>query len=700
MPASYRPIIRVAFLACIIASATSTRAQSSLDRARAALDEARIIQTELIDRLVELDARHRQAASGADLLASLERLGEMQAAVLSASQGLLARTFGKSLQDLAETERQALGQLAVDQQAVRQRWADWQTRLTHTVGGQEIPEPLQRLQERAADSPTSELMVRAADLVQQNLLSQAAETARSADDELTRLRLAMLAATRTAEQLAEEHLRLLSEFADRERQIRSLLTDEPADPLDWRRLSRHQADLAREVRVLTFPEAAVIPGAHEAIQVAHDAMSEAVRHFQRRKAAEARSAADGAIAALEQAIERATTEAKKGWDLLLPAGPRDQKRPDKLGGMPAMPGESGAGIDMSALAQLTADIALVTQIRRRQVTLYRETSGELRVPAALARLAAGRQRALAALLPQLARRAEAYDPGLVPIFEAARRAMLDATGRLEKDDRQGAVPFQRSAVERLTEAETRMRDFYRRLLEALERFSAPSAEGAPHGAEGEEEKAKMTALLTMLREIVRIGAIMKELDIEIAKAEAWNVGNTAPDGEAVSASARHHREMSRTGFAIVKELSALPGDVVMSLPEAVLEAAQFLEGAADALDMPDFAEVRKRQDIAMEFLQNAWQTMAHSMATLSSGQDADESKKDTEPGDQSDRGAGEAAASVADQVAGDNKPWYWDLPPRMRDAVLQSLAEPLPPKYAPAIERYYDRLSHSQATER
>ncbi len=54
-----------------------------------------------------------------------------------------------------------------------------------------------------------------------------------------------------------------------------------------------------------------------------------------------------------------------------------------------------------------------------------------------------------------------------------------------------------------------MRGFYDKLLEALELISAPPAEGAPHGAaQGEEEKAKMSALLTMLREIVRIAAVV------------------------------------------------------------------------------------------------------------------------------------------------------------------------------------------------
>ena len=65
------------------------------------------------------------------------------------------------------------------------------------------------------------------------------------------------------------------------------------------------------------------------------------------------------------------------------------------------------------------------------------------------------------------------------------------------------------------------------------------AEGAPHGGEGEEEKAKMKALLTVLREIVRVGQIMKELDILIAKTEGWNAADRSKiDAAAVESAVR------------------------------------------------------------------------------------------------------------------------------------------------------------------
>lgn len=700
MPTPNGLIIRSSCLLLVISCAEMVHGQTSLAGARSALDDVRTIQTQLIDRLAELDRSHRRAASMVDLLAGLESLGQLQAVVTTTAQGLLTRTFGKTMQDLAESDRQMIEQLAVDQQAIQQRWTDWQARLNQAVTGQDTPEALRSFQKAAVDSPVSTLMNRAAGQVQQNHLSQAAETAREAQDELARLQLALLAGTQTAEQLAERHLRLLKELADRQRQIRSPLGNDGLNRTESRRLLRQQVDLAREVRVLLFPEAAVTPGARDFLQTAHEAMNQAIQHLQRQRLSETRAAVDKAITSLEDAIKRAEAEAEKEIELPMPSGPRNQKRPDKLGGMPAMPGDSGAGIDVSALAQLTGDIALVVKIRRRQILLHRESIGELPVSEAMGRLAAGRQRALAALLPQLARRAEAYDPGLTPILEGARHAMVEATGRLENADRRGAAPFQKVAIERLTEAEVRMREFYARLLEALERFSAPSVEGAPHGAEGEEEKAKMTALLTMLREIVRVGLIMKELDVEIARAEAWSAGDTTPDEQAVKNSAAHHRELSKTGLDIVKQLSVLPGEVVMSLPEAVLEAAQFLEGAADSLDEPDFVETRDRQNTAMDFLENAWQTIAHSMATLTSGQDADDSEKNTEPGDSSEsRSGGETAAAVTDSAGGDKKPWYWDLPPQARDAVMQSLSESLPPRYAPAIERYYERLSRSRSSE-
>ena len=38
---------------------------------------------------------------------------------------MVGRTFGQSADALSEEDRQALDQLAVNEQAVRERWADW-----------------------------------------------------------------------------------------------------------------------------------------------------------------------------------------------------------------------------------------------------------------------------------------------------------------------------------------------------------------------------------------------------------------------------------------------------------------------------------------------------------------------------------------------------------------------------------------------
>jgi hypothetical protein len=58
------------------------------------------------------------------------------------------------------------------------------------------------------------------------------------------------------------------------------------------------------------------------------------------------------------------------------------------------------------------------------------------------------------------------------------------------------------------------------------------------------------------------------------------------------------------------------------------------------------------------------------------------------------------AVVAGDAVTDDGKPWYWDLPPQAREAVSQSMEAAYPPKYAPSIERYYQRLSSQHGEQR
>jgi len=95
----------------------------------------------------------------------------------------------------------------------------------------------------------------------------------------------------------------------------------------------------------------------------------------------------------------------------------------------------------------------------------------------------------------------------------------------------------------------------------------------------------------------------------------------------------------------------------------------------------------------MEFLESSWTVMAQSMATLMKGDQADESEqKDRQGKPEIGEGGGEGAATEAG--TDDSKPWYWNLPPRAREAITQSQAESFPPKYQAAIKRYYERLSN------
>jgi hypothetical protein len=498
-------------------------------------------------------------------------------------------------------------------------------------------------------------------------------------------------ATSTAKDLHELRLRELREIVRLERQIRTKLDADTVPATQWLRMRREQADVRERTRLLTFEESGLSPDANENVQKAHDSMQAAEAGMRRKQKVQTIEAVDAAIHALELAVEQVVTAASQQDQDDMPGLPNVKpKSPEKLGGMPALPGFGGEGIDISPIAQIAADIALVAKLRRLQEQLYAETIGK----APAKPLPANRQRAYAAQLPQLARRVELYLASSAVLLDEARQAMADSMEHLQEDDRRASASRQEIAIERLRTAETQMRQFWQKLFEALSRISNVDGAAPPHGAEeGAEEKAKMKLLLILMREIVRVGELIKKQDILNIKTQGWleAPANTI-DSEAVIRAANEEFALSREGLDILEKLKPVGGEA-QSLPEAVLEAAQWMEGASDALKESDFAEARRRQDVAMEFLENAWSVMATSMSTLVQREQEMQGDPDNKPGEALAQEAPTGGVGV-NAVTDDGKPWYWDLPPQAREAVQQSMNEAFPPKYAQAIERYYQRLSN------
>ncbi len=662
-------------------------AEESLQLARASLEAAREGQTSILAKLSELTAAGQRAGSQRDLLEQLAAIHRMQSAVVGSTGGLLAATFGREMNELDEGQRQAVGQLAADQRAVRNRWTEWAAAFGRSASGGEVGEAMRVVRGRVEASAAGELMRAAAEQVDENHLSEASATGQKAADELARLLAALDAAVSDPQELRDRQVRELQELIARENRIRQGLDAEPLDRGEWVRLRREQAEVRERTRMLTFEESGLAPNAIGHVRAAHEAMRSAEASM-RRQQTEARGQAEIAVRELQAAVEVIASTAGEENGANLPAPPVAKNKPVKAGGMPAMFGEGGAGLDVSPIAQLAADIALVVKLRKSQQELYEETVGDR--PAKP--VPAGRQLSYAAQVPQLARRVEMYLPAASAALEAARGEMVASHDRLRDDDKPGSAARQKAAIERLAEAEEKMRAFWKELLETLARISSVAGQAPPAGAAGkEEEKAKMEALLSMLKEIVRVGQLIKDQEVLMAKTDGWLAADAkGVDRDAVSEGAAAQRALSTTGLDIVEKLAPLPGDVTGSLTEAVMEAAQFMEGAADSLDALKFKEARERQDAAMEFLENAWVTLARSMASLGESQQRSESNPQIGQG-QAEVGEGSVAGGSGE--GGEAKPWYWDLPPRARDAVSQSLAEPFPPKYAPSIQRYYERLN-------
>jgi hypothetical protein len=307
---------------------------------------------------------------------------------------------------------------------------------------------------------------------------------------------------------------------------------------------------------------------------------------------------------------------------------------------------------------------------------------------------AGRQVAYAAELPQLTLRVERYLVDAAAELELARAAMNASAERLREDDLKASAPHQEKALEHLAAAEKLMRGFWDELMETLARISK-DVEGSPHGAEGEEERAKEDLLMTLMREIVRVGRILKALDLVMAKTSAWTEASPDTiDPKELEATTAKQFELRDTGLDIVGQLMPLGGEAG-TVTEAVMEASQFMEGAADMLKVKNFHKALERQETAKKFLEEAWQVIAMSMSTLNEGKESEETEPQDEEGEAEFK-AGEESAVAGAGGADDGRPWYWDLAPQLREAVEQSQEGDLPARYEPAIKRYYERLSRSR----
>jgi hypothetical protein len=215
----------------------------------------------------------------------------------------------------------------------------------------------------------------------------------------------------------------------------------------------------------------------------------------------------------------------------------------------------------------------------------------------------------------------------------------------------------------------------------------------------------MTLLLIMLREVVRVGQLMKEQDALMVRTQGWIDAEKSAGGKLpqtiesdVADGAARQRELSLTGLDIFKQLGPVGGEA-QQLPEAVMEAAQFMEGAADSLDAPNPSQALDRQKAAVDFLERAWTVMAMSMSSMAQMEEKSNADPKNETGKTADT-TGQGSGTGGNAPAAEAKPWYWELPPQIRDAVSQSSEENFPPEYAPAIKRYYERLSQGDKAKR
>ncbi len=655
---------------------------------RRQLASARTAQEQALAGLAQLIAGESRASSLGELVTDIAALRDAQSALVRGARALLPRTFGKSLEALAEEDRDALQKLGAEAALIGARFGDWQRAFERRAA--DAPSALKDLASRASASPAAELLEKTAQAIGKNRLSDATAAGRSAIDALTRLVLALEVESLQAGDLRDRRLRALEELLECETRAAVRAAD-ARTPEALRQERREQYETCERARPLAFQEAGLPAQAGEHMAGALRAMEAAEAACGRERGDEALASMRKAIDALALAVEIVRLTDVQAVQARLPAPPSSPRTASPPGAIAGAFGAGSGGVDLNALAQLGADIALVSRLRERQAQLLDESLGTRKEEPA----AAERQRVCAAQVPQLARRVEVYLPPAGQALQEAGRAMTEAADRVGAGDRTSAAARQKVALAALATAEEKLRELWTELLETLARISRAVESGPSHGAAGSGEEREMPAAsyAVLIRELVRLGRLIKDEEALIARTRAWSEATVAADADGVREAAAAQRALAARGQEIASALGDAGGEGG-SLVAALGEACPFLAGAADMLEKERYDKALERQETALEYLGEAWTVVTQAAAAAASSRDVAAADSGARTG------TATSGAGLAGGTREDGKPWYWDLPPRARDAVGQSLESRFVPRYAPAIERYYERLAKRRQAAR
>lgn len=690
-----RPAALTTWLLMLTAAAPggAARAEDGVQLARTSLEQAREGQGQVLERLTSLMEERRRSSSTVELMNTLTQLREMELVILQRVRGLMPLTFGKVLDKLTESERQRLDQLAADQRGVRQRLADWSAAVARYASAPDAAEAMRRMQTRISRSPARELMDQAEAGMKANRLAEGLTAGTKSADELARLLQSLEAMTTAPEQLLGKRIRELRDLLDGEKRVRVSLEESTSSGPDWALLRKAQEAVSEPARLLAFDESGLFPAALEQVRAAHEAMQSVDAALRKRQREPASSGADAAIAALERALALLESATETVIDPDLPQAPYLERRSGTPLPMQVVAQGGAPAPDLNAIAQLAADIAMLAKIRRAQAGFQAEALGRappLPEPA-------DRQQALADRLPQLSRRVAWYLPSASERLDAAREGMNQAVELLRAADVRPAAEPQGRALDHLTAAEDEMRVFWEQLLAAMNEITSGASGVAPGGTSDEEpDKALLKRMMQLLPELVRLGLLVKDLDALILTTTPWAENEPdAGESAAVEAAVKRQRLLAETGVDIAAKTGEIGDEASSRVASTVREAVEFMVGAADALEARSYEKANGRQVDALEILRRAWLVAASSMASMSEIEQLSTDQQGAALG-QAGMGAGEGGGG-SEGVGGDSKPWYWNEPPRAREAISQSLAQPFPPGYDAAIKRYYERLSERKA---
>lgn len=677
--------LRCAVLLAVAATPTVLVMVPAYPQAAAAdLAGIRAAQREVLSGLRAVLASRRAGAEDQELLADLGALVAQEDRLYEGAIALGRETLGRRLDQLTESQRGRLDELAADQRAAVERFAVW---LAGLRGREDLraQASVVRILDLVEQEQLSQAMGNVAEQLTGNHLPQAVRSLASVSGQLRTVLEMLTNALGGGEDAAQRNLaRLRKLLAEQQALLSDTRTASNGVTSDGGALGRRQVHLRRTAESIADWMTGRVPTGEVPLRDALSRMEFSAVALERSRFDESAEAQAEVCTLIEQAIRLLEEDlAERDQDAAavdnIPLPIRRKENARRAMRMLL----AGGGAGQNPLSEVLNDLNAINDLAREQKALRDRTrNGE--EPTALG----DAQEVLAGQAVTLSYRVAMYEPEGEQGLLSAKTEMQRAALHLSDHAIDLAVAAQDAALAALGNAHAAVKAFWDALLEAMAALMTSSEGGMPMGggALGEEralDERVRRQLLATFKAIIAINGIVKNQQALAGRVEAASNGTEIADPQAVAFA---QLEVSNRIWDL-----ALEPDVDPHLANQIRGTWDWAMGAFIQSRIGAWSSAHRLQCRVVDGLQISTSAMAD-MVTKMSAETADLDTPDI-PG--STRGDGASGMLSAERGAA----WLVTLPPREREAIRQALAEPYPAEFEALIRAYYGQLARQRDRE-